>query len=54
MEQRDIDIREKDGVIQSYHYKTDGELMNPGSWQIYLIFPADNTFREEDDSNYFS
>ena len=29
--QRDIDIREKDGVIQSYHYKTDGELMNPGS-----------------------
>ncbi|GAB4835253.1 hypothetical protein Ancab_000162 [Ancistrocladus abbreviatus] len=27
---------------------------NPGSRQIYLTFPADSTFREEDVSNYFS
>ncbi|CAL9098269.1 unnamed protein product, partial [Musa textilis] len=26
---------------------------NPGSRQIYLTFPADSTFREEDVSNYF-
>lgn len=30
-----------------------GAAMNPGSRQIYLIVPADNTFREEDVSNYF-
>uniref|UniRef100_A0A8R7RE03 RRM domain-containing protein n=2 Tax=Triticum urartu TaxID=4572 RepID=A0A8R7RE03_TRIUA len=29
-------------------------MMNPGSRQIYLTFPADSTFREEDVSNYFS
>lgn len=29
-------------------------LANPGSRQIYLTFPADSTFREEDVSNYFS
>ncbi|KAG8363654.1 hypothetical protein BUALT_Bualt19G0045000 [Buddleja alternifolia] len=28
--------------------------MNPGSRQIYLTFPADSTFKEEDVSNYFS
>lgn len=28
-------------------------LANPGSRQIYLTFPADSTFREEDVSNYF-
>ncbi|XP_052192523.1 zinc finger CCCH domain-containing protein 53-like isoform X2 [Diospyros lotus] len=28
--------------------------INPGSRQIYLTFPADSTFREEDVSNYFS
>lgn len=27
--------------------------VNPGSRQIYLTFPADSTFREEDVSNYF-
>lgn len=27
--------------------------MNPGSRQIYLTFPADSTFREEDVSSYF-
>ncbi|KAJ9139653.1 hypothetical protein P3X46_030366 [Hevea brasiliensis] len=31
-----------------------GGAMNPGSRQIYLTFPADSTFREEDVSNYFS
>ncbi|KAL5719382.1 hypothetical protein ACHQM5_012170 [Ranunculus cassubicifolius] len=31
-----------------------GMVMNPGSRQIYLTFPADSTFREEDVSNYFS
>ncbi|KAF5725461.1 putative Zinc finger family protein / RNA recognition motif-containing protein [Tripterygium wilfordii] len=32
-----------------------GDAMNnPGSRQIYLTFPADSTFREEDVSNYFS
>ncbi|GFY94958.1 RNA-binding (RRM/RBD/RNP motifs) family protein [Actinidia rufa] len=29
-------------------------LANPSSRQIYLTFPADSTFREEDVSNYFS
>ncbi|XP_052170257.1 zinc finger CCCH domain-containing protein 53-like isoform X1 [Diospyros lotus] len=29
-------------------------ILNPGSRQIYLTFPADSTFREEDVSNYFS
>ena len=28
-------------------------MINPGSRQIYLTFPADSTFREEDVSNYF-
>ncbi|KAI4384647.1 hypothetical protein MLD38_002769 [Melastoma candidum] len=28
--------------------------VNPASRQIYLTFPADSTFREEDVSNYFS
>ncbi|KAL5764777.1 hypothetical protein ACOSQ2_017371 [Xanthoceras sorbifolium] len=31
-----------------------GSVNNPGSRQIYLTFPADSTFREEDVSNYFS
>ncbi|GAB2277046.1 hypothetical protein Dimus_011755 [Dionaea muscipula] len=31
-----------------------GADTNPGSRQIYLTFPADSTFREEDVSNYFS
>ncbi|XP_074575192.1 zinc finger CCCH domain-containing protein 53-like [Curcuma longa] len=29
-------------------------LLNPSSRQIYLTFPADSTFREDDVSNYFS
>ncbi|ONK77850.1 uncharacterized protein A4U43_C02F11390 [Asparagus officinalis] len=29
-------------------------MVNPTSRQIYLTFLADNTFREEDVSNYFS
>nr|CAB3496054.1 unnamed protein product [Digitaria exilis] len=29
-------------------------MMNPSSRQIYLTFPADSTFREDDVSNYFS
>ncbi|XP_074584503.1 zinc finger CCCH domain-containing protein 53-like isoform X2 [Curcuma longa] len=29
-------------------------MANPGSRQIYLTFPADSTFSEEDVSNYFS
>ncbi|XP_061352429.1 zinc finger CCCH domain-containing protein 53-like isoform X2 [Gastrolobium bilobum] len=29
-------------------------MINPASRQIYLTFPADSTFREEDVSNYFS
>ncbi|KAM7264108.1 hypothetical protein ACFE04_001791 [Oxalis oulophora] len=29
------------------------DLVNPASRQIYLTFPADSTFREEDVSNYF-
>lgn len=28
-------------------------IANPGSRQIYLTFPADSTFKEEDVSNYF-
>lgn len=31
-----------------------GDLMNsPAALQIYLTFPADSTFTEEDVSNYF-
>ncbi|KAL7202702.1 hypothetical protein ACSBR1_034218 [Camellia fascicularis] len=30
------------------------EMVNPGSRQIHLTFPADSTFREEDVSNYSS
>ncbi|XP_069154696.1 zinc finger CCCH domain-containing protein 53-like [Solanum lycopersicum] len=29
-------------------------IINPRSRQIYLTFPADSTFKEEDVSNYFS
>ncbi|XP_042417541.1 zinc finger CCCH domain-containing protein 53-like isoform X1 [Zingiber officinale] len=29
-------------------------MVNPGSRQIYLTFPSDSTFTEEDVSNYFS
>ncbi|XP_073149574.1 zinc finger CCCH domain-containing protein 53 [Henckelia pumila] len=29
-------------------------IVNPGSRQIYLTFPADSTFKEEDVSTYFS
>ncbi|KAF3655812.1 putative zinc finger CCCH domain-containing protein 53-like isoform X2 [Capsicum annuum] len=29
-------------------------IANPGSRQIYLTFPADSTFKEEDVSNYFN
>lgn len=28
-------------------------IVNPASRQIYLTFPADSTFKEEDVSNYF-
>jgi len=28
-------------------------MINPASRQIYLTFPADSTFREEDVSEYF-
>ncbi|KAE8705729.1 Zinc finger CCCH domain-containing protein 46 [Hibiscus syriacus] len=31
-----------------------GAAVNPGSRQIYLTFPADSSFKEEDVSNYFS
>ncbi|XWS71198.1 hypothetical protein CRYUN_Cryun03dG0118400 [Craigia yunnanensis] len=31
-----------------------GGAVNPSSRQIYLTFPADSTFKEEDVSNYFS
>ncbi|KAJ4724343.1 Zinc finger CCCH domain-containing protein [Melia azedarach] len=31
-----------------------GGSVNPSARQIYLTFPADSTFREEDVSNYFS
>jgi hypothetical protein len=30
-----------------------GEFMNSGSRQIYLTFPADSAFSEEDVSSYF-
>lgn len=29
------------------------DLVNPASRQIYLTFPADSTFREDDVSSYF-
>lgn len=35
-------------------YDRNDFCMSPGSRQIYLTFPADSTFREEDVSNYFS
>lgn len=44
----------------SPRYRSERELdrtlapANPGSRQIYLTFPAESTFKEEDVSNYFS
>ncbi|XP_057495884.1 zinc finger CCCH domain-containing protein 46-like [Actinidia eriantha] len=35
-------------------FERSDSLANPSSRQIYLTFPADSTFREEDVSNYFS
>ncbi|EXB93337.1 Zinc finger CCCH domain-containing protein 46 [Morus notabilis] len=35
-------------------FERNESIMNPSSRQIYLTFPADSTFREEDVSNYFS
>ncbi|GKV06254.1 hypothetical protein SLEP1_g18155 [Rubroshorea leprosula] len=35
-------------------FSLNGEVINPASRQIYLTFPSDSTFREEDVSNYFS
>ncbi|XP_075510990.1 zinc finger CCCH domain-containing protein 23-like [Primulina tabacum] len=34
--------------------RSDLGIVNPGSRQIYLTFPADSTFKEEDVSTYFS
>ncbi|XP_073278037.1 zinc finger CCCH domain-containing protein 53 [Primulina huaijiensis] len=34
--------------------RVDLGIVNPGSRQIYLTFPADSTFKEEDVSTYFS
>ncbi|KAK2974121.1 hypothetical protein RJ640_025470 [Escallonia rubra] len=43
------------GIDRSEFFMNGGSgIMNPGSRQIYLTFPADSTFREEDVSNYFS
>ncbi|CAM8970045.1 unnamed protein product [Rhodiola kirilowii] len=43
-------------MYERSHSHTNGGLdtVNPGSRQIYLTFPADSSFREEDVSNYFS
>ncbi|KAK3013686.1 hypothetical protein RJ639_008672, partial [Escallonia herrerae] len=42
------------GIDRSEFFMNGGSgIMNPGSRQIYLTFPADSTFREEDVSNYF-
>ncbi|GAV69395.1 zf-CCCH domain-containing protein/RRM_6 domain-containing protein [Cephalotus follicularis] len=38
----------------SFSLNVGAEMVNPASRQIYLTFPADSTFREEDVSNYFS
>ncbi|KAK8936051.1 Zinc finger CCCH domain-containing protein 53 [Platanthera zijinensis] len=46
-----------DDQMQNFMGRTRSEfagISNPGSRQIYLTFPADSTFREEDVSNYFS
>ncbi|KAK9283278.1 hypothetical protein L1049_011514 [Liquidambar formosana] len=42
--------------LERNHFSMNGgaDMVNPGSRQIYLTFPADSTFREEDVSNYFS
>lgn len=42
--------------LERNHFPMNGaaDMLNPGSRQIYLTFPADSTFREEDVSNYFS
>ncbi|GMI84931.1 hypothetical protein like AT3G51950 [Hibiscus trionum] len=37
-----------------FSIKGEAGMVNPASRQIYLTFPADSTFREEDVSNYFS
>ncbi|KAK3025259.1 hypothetical protein RJ639_044501, partial [Escallonia herrerae] len=47
--------RSPGGIDRSEFFMNGGSgIMNPGSRQIYLTFPADSTFREEDVSNYFS
>lgn len=33
--------------------RSEFSMLSPESRQIYLTFPADSTFREEDVSNYF-
>ncbi|KAE8714857.1 hypothetical protein F3Y22_tig00110187pilonHSYRG00146 [Hibiscus syriacus] len=38
----------------SFSINGEAGMVNPASRQIYLTFPADSTFREEDVSNYFS
>eukprot|EP00262_Sarcandra_glabra_P000810 TRINITY_DN10888_c0_g1_i2.p1 TRINITY_DN10888_c0_g1~~TRINITY_DN10888_c0_g1_i2.p1 ORF type:complete len:690 (+),score=98.12 TRINITY_DN10888_c0_g1_i2:43-2070(+) len=40
--------------MERTEFSTGGGMVNPGARQIYLTFPADSTFREEDVSNYFS
>ncbi|OMO90137.1 hypothetical protein COLO4_19331 [Corchorus olitorius] len=37
-----------------FSVNSEAGMVNPASRQIYLTFPADSTFREEDVSNYFS
>lgn len=38
--------------LERSEFAMDG-MVNPVSRQIYLTFPADSTFKEEDVSNYF-
>ncbi|KAE8679339.1 hypothetical protein F3Y22_tig00111402pilonHSYRG01239 [Hibiscus syriacus] len=38
---------------KGFSIKGEAGMVNPASRQIYLSFPADSTFREEDVSNYF-
>ncbi|XP_022941628.1 zinc finger CCCH domain-containing protein 53-like isoform X1 [Cucurbita moschata] len=46
----------RSGRLERNEFSLNGSagIVNPASRQIYLTFPADSTFKEEDVSNYFS
>lgn len=48
-----LDLSQTGFERSHFHMNGTMDMMNPGSRQIYLTFPADSSFREEDVSSYF-